>query len=419
MKIQDKNLSRYIKLMKQFIDPHQYHEHKTKDGIKRYYPKKLDSDRLGKKLFTRNNYTSLNNTQWLQHVSGMKTFGYNNNQRNIQQLICIDLDPIDKLCIHNEAIFRKCIKRINEFFNRSIFWERSTNYKNYHGYMIFNKERTDTESFCEKLEILEQILTALCPELKAVELLARPNYYKYDYSGIVNDIQNQTPVKIPRDYHRIDEMLQIGTVEIDELWKMTDNYKVKKKLKNGSGRELDLSFLDTSFMQNMQALTASIFSNELSLGEKKVVFDDVLACCIVTYVQTINNMKTSVRCAERIWNTLKETGWIERGFDNSRWATCRNILSQNGLIDWKEHEYTPPGSYSGTGEELKGKCCIYSLTQEVLNLFTNTGGGSVRSFLINFKNIQRLGQNLVPVRKRGIFFVSSSPEIPIWEKNVA
>jgi hypothetical protein len=419
MKIQDKKLSEYVKWMRSFMDPHQYHEHKTKDGIKRYYPKKLQKDLIGNKLFTRNNYASLNNTQWLQHVSGIKTFGYNNNQRNIQQLICIDLDPKDKLCMHNEAIFRKCIKRINEFFNRNIFWERSTNYKNWHGYLIFNKERTDTESFCELLEKLESILTKLCPELARVELLARPNYYNYDYSGIVNDIQNQTPVKIPRDYQRFNEMLQIGTVEIDDLWKMTDNYKVKKKLKNGSGKELDLSFLNTAFMQSIQELTASIFSSKLSVREKKVIFDDVLACCIVTYIQTINNMKTSVECARRTWNTLKEQGWIDRGFDYGRWAVCRNILSQNGLIDWKEHEYTPPGSYSGTGEELKGKCCIYSFTEEVMAAVNIKGGGSPSGSFINFKNIQKLGQNLVPVRKRGIFFVSSSPEIPIWERNVA
>lgn len=419
MKIQDKNLIEYKKLMKGFIDPHQYHECKQDKKQKRYYPKKLDSDRLGKNFFARNNYASLNNQQWLEHVSGVKTFGYNNYQRNIRQLLCLDLDPLDKLCIHNEAIFRKCIKRINEFFGKFIFWEKSTNYKNYHGYLIFNKERTDTESFCERIELLEDILTKLCPELKRVEILARPNFYNYDYAGTIHDIVNQTPVKLPRDYHRMNEMLQIGTVEIDELWKMTDEHKVEKKIKTGSGRNLDLSFLNTSFIQNMQALTSNVFAQDINLNDKKVVFDDVLACCIVTYVQSVNNMKTSVRNAERVWNTLKELGWIERGFDNSRWAICRNILSQNGLLNWKENEYTPPGSYSNTGEELKGKCCIYSFTQEVLDLFINTGGGSVRSFLINFKNIQKLGQKLVPVRKKGIFFVSSSPEIPIWEKNVA
>ena len=211
-------------------------------------------------------------------------------------------------------------------------------------------------------------------------------------------------------------MLQIGSIEIDDLWKMTDGYKQKKKqLKSGSGKEFDLSFLNTNVMQTMQELTASIFSNEIKLKGRKVVFDDLLACFLVSFVQTKNKFtKTSVNNAERVWNTLKENGWIERGFDNNRWAVCRNILSQNGLINWKEHEYTPPKSYSNTGEELKGKCCVYSLTEEIMTALDTTGGGRPR----DFKNIPKLGQFLIPIRKKGIFFVSSSPDVPIWESDL-
>jgi len=407
------------KFMMQIMDRYNFFEYKIKDdGKKAFYPKRNIKEFIGKELKSR--HKSITNSNLLQHFAGMKTYGYNNSSNKILQCLGIDLDPKDSTA-NNELIFTICMKRISEFLGKNIFWERSTSYKNIHGYLFFKKERIDTEGFNELIEKLEQILSDLCPELARVELLGRSVIYSTDRKGIVTKVKNQTPVKLPRDYHRIDEMLQIGTVEIDELWKMTDGYEIKKELKSGSGREPDLSCLsENNFIPYMRQLALSVWKKDIILQDRKVTFEDLLACLFVTYVQNTNNIKTSVRNANLVWNTLRNKDWIERSFNFSVWKVCRNILSENGLLDWSQHEYTPPESFDSTGEIQKGKCCIYSLTQEVLDQVSSVGGGSATALISMISKLKKTGENLTPVMKKGLFFVhKSNDDIPIWEQNVA
>lgn len=350
----DKKLKKQKNFLQEFCCKYNFFEYKVIGNEKRCFPVRTKGRFLHA---VRNNYQkNFNNTQFIHHIAGQKTLGYTNNPYNKYHLLMIDPDvkPNDK---NPEITVAKAKLIIEKYLGGQIYWEKSFSYKNWNGYIIVEKGGC-VEAFNEFVEKLQTILTNLCPDLKAVEILGRPNLYEYD-KNIIKNVVMQTPAKLPR-LDGIGENLE-NTLRLTstDLYELTKDVKIKEIDKSANYR--GITNVINEFTTNM----LNIFGEKVVLEQatKRRVFASHLAVTLAIFylcLQSKNDKGISYELVEVHWNNLIKLGITDLRFDRNIFSFCKKYAIMNNLISYTEQRYC----FDPEGEE-KGCAPKYAMNEEL------------------------------------------------------
>ena len=100
-----------------------------------------------------------------------------------------------------------------------------------------------------------------------------------------------------------------------------------------------------------------------------------------------------------LWNALYKCGDITRAFDPKRFAFLRNLISDEGGVEWIDRQYIPGSKDEG----IKGKCCKWKASDDMMDLMAEYSAGTGGSVIVQPTHAaaSTLGALLNPMRLSG------------------
>ncbi len=108
-------------------------------------------------------------------------------------------------------------------------------------------------------------------------------------------------------------------------------------------------------------------AHKVSNGVKVIAEDLAAVLAMVEYFTLHPNEDGSMPHARfhAMWDAMYECGDLCRAWDNKRFAYLRNMLSDLGMIEWKDETYIPPPPQP-KGGKVKGKAMCWHASEELI-----------------------------------------------------
>lgn len=320
----------------------------------------------------------LKNEDFSEHFLGQRTLYFFGTPRISDEytLVMIDIDVLKALGLGSTAGAISFAEHLKSIWP-NLYYERSTNGKGIHAYILVRKCQVGAEAVNESLDRLAAFLRHQADITNAdIELVEVKGYcpiIKYDYKGNIVNVTYGTFAKYPR--HASLQQLQNTTV-IDWQDLRREQYSVPDKparLNTGSGcKSMPKDYTEQlpDLINHFSKLTAG-HKLVASDGRQVTNEDGGIVLLIAKYLSEHPNKehRHSLRYCMLLWRWLHDEGACTRCPNHKIFAAVRNHLSSRGLINWIDNRYQP----SSKPEAKDGVCCRWALMESFLSLLEQGG----------------------------------------------
>lgn len=310
-------------------------------------------------------------------------------------------------------------------------WEPSTNGEGMHGYGIIDLgEDHEFVTAAERKDILDGMQADLRKvalhygaDIELVEIKGHPPVIDTDgihqarNTHVIRSMVYGTFAKIPRD---IEAVAALEPVSLDRLAEIAAEVpavvlidKTRKKSAGSggscSGKVVTEDML--AMLPELEKVGERLLAGRSLLEGRKVAAYDVAGVLLLAWAFALPGNANPdgampTRRFQAMWDSLFEAGDFKRGWSPNRYKAARDLLSEEGLIDWIDETYC-----HGEGG---GRACRWRLTAEMATAIDRLLGAqgrgeasSVNSPLADLvREMPRTGRNLRPVR---LWIVRTAP----------
>ena len=308
------------------------------------------------------------NNKILDHINNDKTLYYygNGKAKDKNTLVMIDIDVHKKQNIGSTKGAIEFVKHLTNFFP-NLYYEKSTNEKGIHAYIILEKENISSNIVNKTLKKFENWLKNEAEKVKAdieiVEIKGLCPEILYKFGKIVN-IKYGTLAKIPRNLEEItnrkNEIINIKKLEEEFSFKKEKAIKNKKE---GSTTNKLFSDKDLSYMEKYKEIFKELTKGRILKARNHTVNEDdfSIGLLILMFLQKNQNTDGSVPTMRvmKLWESLYNSDCIKRNWNHHRWKAIRDLLSRNNMIQWIDNKY----NFGDKSMGLKGVACKWKLTE--------------------------------------------------------
>ena len=103
-----------------------------------------------------------------------------------------------------------------------------------------------------------------------------------------------------------------------------------------------------------------------------------------------------------MWDCLYEAGDVERAWDNKRYAFIRNLLTNCGMIQWVDSNYS------------LGKACKWAFTEELMTTLSELKEETTVTTNTNNIRVDLYGKQLLAIKPESPFF--NTKPVQVYEK---
>lgn len=412
-------INKYYKFIRPFIDKRNYHVGIYTDSAKNWYPKQTIKEIIKKQKFV-----YLSNGKLLQHVVSDANYGYNTSCRIKDKylLICFDIDSHKESADRFETMY-SAVEKVKTLLNIDIFVESSTKSGDLHGYIIVDKANKGASHVLMVLRMLEEILNKECLKLglKQFEIKGMPHEYVWKNERII-DVIFSAPAKLPRDYERIDELLNLKPITIEDLHEFVSSYEEENDIipfrKACTDENKSNGWKYYGFSSIVTAIQSDVLNNcfDKFKLKKRYIYSTHLSIFIYLcwFFKKNHITHPSLKLFKFHWNNLLEKGLIDISWNKEIVIYCRNFLNNNEFINWNDNRYCKNVyvNIEVKGEikqkvAVKGVACSWEITEELFRhvscLHKNKAGGGTR---VTMFSLIRTGQKNRPKYDASIRFIN-------------
>lgn len=362
-------------------------------------------------------FDHLSNADFELHFQGEETFYFFGTPRIKDEytLVMGDIDVLKAKGLGTPEGALAFVQHLKTTFWPDLYYERSTNGKGIHFYLLMRKVEVGAERVNQAIGQLERFLRhqadLVGADIELVEVKGKCPEIVYDDYGRITKVKYGTFGKYPRKatFH---DLQNTTIIDWRELCRIKGKYAVadtvkKPALHEGSG---STSIPDEFVAEHLDACRktwVNLTGNEVIKGERYHVHPDdaavVLLIALWLQEHGTKDHRHSVRTTLAFWDDLQNRGLTDRSPNHHRIKTIRDYLSSRGCVDWLDNRYQPP---SGKGAK-DGICCKWRL-DEVFAALLLAGGDNVGS------DFRGEGENLVPQMRMLREEAEQKKEILFW-----
>lgn len=318
-----------------------------------------------------------------QHFANERTL-YFTGSRGDFSLVYIDPDCHKSGTKEGAFQFLEYLK--DKYFP-NLYYEASTHGNGGSGYIIVDRSICSDRDFNGLLKqldrFLKKVLASTSFDVEDIEVKGAVPELEWNpkFRGVIDNIKCGGLAKFPREMRwRADEFMATTRLTTDELQELVNSpvpepivepAQVEKRKPSGS---FSGKHIDTERIQQYLPYAEQIMgSQQHQVGNKTAA--TALDCAIFLtllefFTQHPNEDGTlPSRRFKALWEAMYECGDISRAFDNKRFAYLRNLLSDLGLIEWKDNTYLPAG---GKAMKWHGSSELMNNLEELRSSNTNT-----------------------------------------------
>jgi len=339
------------------------------------------------------------NNKILDHINNDKTLYYygNGKSKDKHTLVMIDIDVHKKQNLGSTKGAIEFAKYLADFFP-NLYYEKSTNEKGIHAYIILEKENISSNIVNKTLKKFENWLKNEAEKIKAdieiVEIKGLCPEILYKNGKIIN-IKYGTLAKIPRNLEEItnrkNEIININKLEEKFSFKKEKELKNKKE---GSTTNKLFSDKDLSYMEKYKEIFNELTKGQILKARNHTVTEDdfSIGLLILMFLQKNQNTDGSVPTMRvmKLWESLYNSNCIKRNWNHHRWKAIRDLLSKNNMIQWIDNKY----NFGDKSTGVKGVACKWKLTEifftYVLSCQKNNEDRQEEASLMDTPNIETL-----------------------------
>ena len=308
------------------------------------------------------------NDKILDHINNDKTLYYygNGKAKDKHTLVMIDIDVHKKQNLGSTKGAIEFVKHLTDFFP-NLYYEKSTNEKGIHAYIILEKENISSNIVNKTLKKFENWLKNEAEKIKAdieiVEIKGLCPEILYKGGKIIN-IKYGTLAKIPRNLEEIisrkNEIININKLEEKFSFKKEKELKNKKQ---GSTTNKLFSDKDLSYMEKYKEIFNELTKGQILKARNHTVTEDdfSIGLLILMFLQKNQNTDGTVPTMRvmKLWESLYNSNCIKRNWNHHRWKAIRDLLSKNNMIQWIDNKY----NFGNKSIGIKGIACKWKLTE--------------------------------------------------------
>jgi hypothetical protein len=289
------------------------------------------------------------------------------------------------------------VQYLKTTFWPDLYYERSTNGKGIHFYLLMKKAEVGAERVNQAIDQLERFLRyqahLVGADIELVEVKGKCPEIAYDDHGNITDIKYGTFAKYPRQA-TLHDLQNTTVIDCMELHRINGKYAVpeaakKPSLHVGSGSTSIPDEFIAEHLSSCRKGWLNLTGGEVIRGDRYLVHPDdaAIILLIALWLQQhgTKDHRHSVRTTVAFWEDLQLRGLTDRSPNHHRVKSVRDYLSSRGCVDWLDNRYQPP---SGKGTK-DGICCKWRL-DEVFAILLLAGGDNVGT------DFRGEGENLVP-----------------------
>lgn len=366
-----------------------------------------------------NRINRLSNKDYNNHFNDEKTiyFSGNSRRKNPQTLLMIDID------CHGVGHYQDAVNFANLLKNKipllkDMTYERSTNGKGVHGYIIIDKQdfrNRQLNSLFNRLEL--NCKTHLNGRISDVEIKGSLPIINYQDDKPFSVITG-TLAKLPRT---LNEFPVVKAQELNRLPIIQKEIKEKTKRKKNIG-SISGKRIKRREIKCLLPLARKILNEKeiQSTGRAKVIDEDlaVMLRCLFEFTNNMNadgslpmarfggiDKKTKKEIG--LWSALYKGGDTYRQYSPKRAAAMRNLLDSLGFIEWENNKYVIGNLRTG----IKGKACKWKASKELMYIISTliTNQEKERTSLAVTQKIkvklpiQKLQKNIIKPQKTTVY----------------
>lgn len=333
-------------------------------------------------------FDSLSNEDFGQHFQGEQTFYFFGTPRIKDEytLVMGDIDVLKAKGLGTPEGALAFVQYLKATFWPDLYYERSTNGKGIHFYLLMKKSEVGAERVNQAIGQLERFLChqadLVGADIELVEVKGKCPEIAYDDYGNITDIKYGTFAKYPR-HATLHDLQNTTVIDCMELHRINGKYAVPDTVKKPALHEgsCSVSIPDEFVAQHLESCRKTwlnLTGGQVIRGDRYLVHPDdaAIVLLIALWLQEhgTKDHRHSVRTTIAFWDDLQSRGHTVRSPNHHRIKTIRDYLSSRGCVDWLDHGYQPP---SGKGAK-DGICCKWRL-DEVFAILLLTGGDNVGS----------------------------------------
>lgn len=318
-----------------------------------------------------------------KHCNSCETFYFSGSSESYKPftLIMIDVDCHNHGSLEGALSFLQYLRQ-NYFHN--LYFEPSTNGNGGHGYLILDKEGLGSQGIKSILSShLEPWLNDIANEfdVEFVEIKGQPPELTWGSDHFeLQAFKSGVLAKVPRGLIRhFDELKNTTVVTSTALQQLPSIPKRSNSIgmpvcslaKSVSGCHFQTSHFEAlNEGGKYYSVAAHLMSGETwkTCSRAKVSVKDMAIMLMIGEFFT-NNMNSdgSMPTArwESLWQSLYQSGDIERGWDHKRFKLMRDRLSSLNLITWTDSSYSL-GRKIENGEYVKGTAAKWKFSAELM-----------------------------------------------------
>jgi hypothetical protein len=344
-------------------------------------------------------FSRLSNEDFHLHFQGEETFYFFGTPRIKAEytLVMGDIDVLKAKGLGTPQGALAFVQYLKTTFWPDLYYERSTNGKGIHFYLLMKKADIGPHSVNQGIGQLERFLRyqadLVGADIEMVEVKGKCPEIAYDDYGRITRVKYGTFAKYPRQA-TLHDLQNTTVIDWRELCRVNGKYSVPAKAKKptiheGSGSATIPDEFVAEHLESCRKTWLNLTGGEVIKGKRYVVAaeDAAVVMLIALWLQEhgTKDHRHSVRTTLAFWDDLHSRGLTDRSPNHHRVKTIRDYLSSRGCVDWLDNRYQPP---SGMGAK-DGICCKWRL-DEVFAVLLMAGGDNVGTAF------RGQGENLVP-----------------------
>lgn len=369
-------------------------------------------------------FNTLSNEDLNQHFQGEQTFYFfgTPHLKAEYTLVMMDIDVQKAKGLGSLQGALNFVQYLKRTCWPTLYFERSTNGKGIHGYILMRKVEAGAPRVNQAIEQLQAFLRhqadLVGADIEMVEVKGKCPEIVYDDYGCITDIKYGTFAKYPRNA-TLQDLQNTTVIDWEELHQINGKYAVPEEVKKPTLHvgSCTTSIPDEFVAQHLEACRKAwlgLTGGEVIKGKRYVVAaeDAAVVMLIALWLQEhgTKDHRHSVRTTLAFWDDLQQRGLTDRSPNHHRIKTIRDHLSSRGCVDWLDNKYQPP---SGKGAR-DGICCKWRLDEAFAVLLMAGGDNVVSDFRGEGENLcpqMRLLREEAELRKEKLFWQAAEREI--------
>lgn len=319
----------------------------------------------------------LTNAQLLDHFRGEATYYFwaDGRIKTPYALLCIDIDNHKVGTLDAALAFAE---HLRDRFLPGLYFEPSTGGKGVHGYILVDKRGYGDERLHGLARMLDRSLKTIHRrwqarnpnlDVEGVEIKGHPPRITWGLDRQMEKLVSGQFAKLPRQMlSRFDEFKKTTVLDDRQISRLYMRYKdepvVPIKLvfgpveKSGSltgcvVKQANLDQWDSYLTVARRLLVQPLKTKgrEVATAEDMAVLLLILEAC--TNRMNLDGSMPTARIREN-WQILLGNGDVQRPWSPRRYTALRDLLSEEGYIDWEDASYLPAAlSPNGKGQAAK------------------------------------------------------------------